>query len=107
MKDIYHLHFDESPTRKRSTSQRGAGFRNKRRRLIGQHKNKPVCGYCGQVILGTDITVEHIIPLSIGGSNAIENLVLACHKCNGEKGNRLRPVLHGPKKGSQGERKYP
>lgn len=32
-------------------------------------------------------TVEHIVPRSLGGGNASYNLVLACSKCNGDRGS--------------------
>ena len=34
-------------------------------------------------------TVEHIVPLGLGGSDALENLALACRRCNHLKGKRL------------------
>lgn len=35
-----------------------------------------------------DATIDHKIPRSKGGSNAMENLLLACRKCNHEKEDR-------------------
>ena len=34
-------------------------------------------------------TVDHVIPLARGGSNADDNLVLACDPCNKEKGHEV------------------
>jgi 5-methylcytosine-specific restriction endonuclease McrA len=34
-------------------------------------------------------SVEHIIPLSRGGTNDPENVVLACRRCNFSKQDRL------------------
>jgi hypothetical protein len=31
-------------------------------------------------------TVDHALPLSLGGTNALENLRLACGRCNSQKG---------------------
>ena len=36
-------------------------------------------------------TVEHIIPRTHGGTDAIENLAIACSRCNHGKGVRLDP----------------
>ena len=36
-------------------------------------------------------TVEHIIPRTHGGTDAIENLAIACSRCNQGKGARLDP----------------
>ena len=54
-----------------------------------QHQyQKGRCYYCGQK-LGKPYHVDHVIPLSRGGSNAPENIVLACSHCNLSKHNRL------------------
>jgi len=38
---------------------------------------------------GQGLTVEHIIPLSKGGTNYIDNIVPACRFCNLSKNNRI------------------
>jgi len=43
------------------------------------------CFYCGKPV-GEDITVEHLIPLTSGGTNLLSNMVLAHFKCNQEQG---------------------
>ena len=50
------------------------------------------CGYClsSRRITGAPLDVEHIQPVSLGGSNERENLWLACHRCNRFKSNRTR-----------------
>ncbi len=45
------------------------------------------CQYCGQRTL--TLTVDHIIPRSLGGQHTWENLVAACPACNHRKGGRL------------------
>ena len=43
------------------------------------------CFYCGEVLpLGPD----HVVPLSKGGGNGIENIVPSCAICNKRKGTR-------------------
>lgn len=51
------------------------------------------CEYCGKpCINGTDrgvvrlATVDHRVPFSRGGTDAIANLAIACYKCNHLKG---------------------
>ena len=33
-------------------------------------------------------TIDHIVPLSKGGTDKIENMQAACARCNAEKGDR-------------------
>lgn len=43
------------------------------------------CFYCDQ-LLNDDITIEHLIPVSKGGKDNLDNMVLAHQKCNQEAG---------------------
>lgn len=49
---------------------------------------KGKCFWCG-VKVGKTYHVDHIVPLSRGGSNSPENLVIACPACNLSKGDKL------------------
>lgn len=44
------------------------------------------CYYCGKK---AKLTVDHIVPLSRGGTNDPSNIVGACEHCNSSKGNKL------------------
>lgn len=45
-----------------------------------------VCAYCEQrVDARGGLNVDHVIPRSRGGTNRIENLVIACRECNEAK----------------------
>lgn len=47
------------------------------------------CVYCSATIEdGTKLTLDHLTPHSLGGTNAAENLVTCCFKCNSSRGNR-------------------
>jgi hypothetical protein len=48
------------------------------------------CFYCGTELdpEQPEATVDHVIPLSRGGTNQPRNLVLACTMCNHGKGER-------------------
>jgi hypothetical protein len=48
------------------------------------------CGYClsSEMVTGIPLEIEHLLPESLGGPTARENLWLACHRCNKFKGNR-------------------
>lgn len=45
------------------------------------------CIYCGHPVTLEEMEVDHIEPLSLGGSNGIENKVCSCPHCNATKGN--------------------
>lgn len=47
------------------------------------------CYYCGSKFVDDRFHVDHIVPLSRGGTNSLENLVLACPHCNQTKNNKL------------------
>ena len=44
------------------------------------------CQYCGS---RTNLTVDHVIPRSKGGSSSWENIVASCAPCNRRKGDAL------------------
>jgi 5-methylcytosine-specific restriction endonuclease McrA len=50
--------------------------------------------FCGGVCLACGaaeaLSVDHVIPLSLGGSNAIENIQVLCETCNSLKGAAVR-----------------
>lgn len=57
--------------------------KRKWRQSIKEHWNYQ-CAYCGSE---ENLTLDHIIPTSKGGSDRITNLVCACKSCNHDKGN--------------------
>lgn len=49
---------------------------------------KSLCAYC-ESLLGFDaFHIDHIIPISVGGTNGRHNLALSCKKCNGLAGSK-------------------
>ena len=66
-------------------------------------RDNGICYLCGRVcewndseyidgafvVGGSYPTVEHIKPLSLGGTDTWDNIKLACHYCNSKKGNRI------------------
>lgn len=47
-----------------------------------------VCQYCSRKLIGTQITIDHIMPTSRGGKTSFTNCVVACKNCNIFKGNK-------------------
>lgn len=50
---------------------------------------RPNCFWCNMPLGRPTATIDHYVPLSRGGGNRLENLVLACKECNGRKGNDM------------------
>jgi 5-methylcytosine-specific restriction endonuclease McrA len=65
------------------------------------------CQYCGRnlhfktiipglitnddfVIIDKELTIDHVIPKAWGGIDKEDNLVTCCHRCNMQKGCKLR-----------------
>jgi len=46
---------------------------------------KGVCYYCNQNVGRSDLTMDHLVPLSRGGKSKKGNLVPACKECNNKK----------------------
>src|SRR5438132_4466111 len=74
----------------------------KRRRESGKQRfrifvrDKFRCQYCAHRFQPAELTLDHIIPRSQGGSDDPENLAAACIPCNQRKGNRTPDVARMP-----------
>lgn len=51
------------------------------------------CRYCGRGPDAVQLEVDHVVPISAGGTNDPSNLVTACKPCNRGK-SALRGVMH-------------
>ncbi len=64
-------------------------------------RDRNLCMYCGEHYHRSDLTRDHVVPLSQGGRDVWENVVCACLHCNVRKGGRtpqqaLMPLLAIP-----------
>jgi 5-methylcytosine-specific restriction endonuclease McrA len=50
-------------------------------------RDRNTCQYCGTILAASDLTLDHVIPRSRGGTSTWENLVACCHECNRRKGS--------------------
>jgi len=57
-----------------------------RRNLFARDKNR--CQYCGKRFVTRELSLDHVIPRSVGGKATWENIVCACVACNSKKGGR-------------------
>lgn len=46
------------------------------------------CQYCGQTRPQSQLSLDHVIPRSLGGKTTWENIVCSCLGCNAHKGGR-------------------
>jgi 5-methylcytosine-specific restriction endonuclease McrA len=57
-----------------------------RRNIFARDKNR--CQYCGRKYPTSELSLDHIIPRSMGGKSVWTNMVCACTECNVRKGGR-------------------
>lgn len=52
------------------------------------------CRYCGRDCSPTELSLDHVVPLSRGGKSTLANLVTACRGCNRTRGNneKVKPI---------------
>lgn len=87
-----HPEFD----RAKNAARRGVPYTEEALDYIDIFKFDP-CVYCG----GEAVSVDHINPISKGGSGDWDNLAPACHSCNSRKNNKdLLGFLLSSMKGS-------
>lgn len=61
--------------------------KEKKLKILGKSKGR--CACCGKPLDVHTMTVDHVIPLSKGGTNETSNLVALCEDCNVQKGNMV------------------
>ena len=58
-----------------------------RRNIFERDEN--TCQYCKKKYDRSELTLDHVVPRSRGGTSTWQNIVLACIRCNMKKGDRL------------------
>lgn len=68
----------------------GSRWIRRERRLAIYLRDGLACSYCGATVEedGVVLSLDHVIPVSKGGTNRSSNLVTACRKCNSVRGDR-------------------
>ncbi len=68
-------------------------YKNPMNRKIIFERDNYKCHYCGQKVNENNATLDHKIPLSKGGTNSKDNLVVCCFECNSiKRGKTLEEV---------------
>jgi len=77
----YFIPVDDDQIRKEKTKARELRASQwwKRKRSSG------VCYYCGNRFKPTELTMDHLVPLTRGGKSVQGNVVPACKECNNKK----------------------
>ena len=57
-----------------------------RRNIYARDHNR--CQYCGKRFASSELSLDHVLPRSLGGKTTWENIVCACLTCNVRKGGR-------------------
>jgi len=57
-----------------------------RKNIFARDKNK--CQYCGKKVPTSELSLDHVIPRTQGGTSNWKNIVCACTNCNKRKGGR-------------------
>ncbi len=58
---------------------------SKRLRYEVLRRDNHACRYCGAVAPDAKLTVDHVLPVTLGGTDEASNLVAACADCNSGK----------------------
>ena len=67
----------------------GERSKNIKHLLFG--KQEGICNGCKRHFPFNNFTLDHIVPLAVGGADIDENLQLLCNWCNSKKGTRSMP----------------
>lgn len=69
---------------------------SERRQRFWKRNKSTRCYYCNKRVLRdlpqhhpNKATIDHILPVSKGGTHALVNLVICCYPCNQEKDNMI------------------
>ncbi len=59
------------------------------KRRIVRWRDHNRCRYCKEKLTDKTFTVDHVVPVSGGGTDEFSNLVACCKYCNKMKGNKI------------------
>lgn len=68
-------------------------YTSEQRKII-YDRSEGRCQLCGRKISFFDMSIDHVIPISKGGADSMENLQASCIACNSFKSNILPDVFY-------------
>lgn len=84
----------------RTQKWQGMNWITQHKRLAIYIRDNFICMHCGMDLRtirpgdGIRVELDHVIPVSKGGSNAASNLITSCSACNLERGNKDIEEVH-------------
>ena len=87
---LFKEHMVKKPTGKSNVSSRKKISPSVRFFVL--NRDDFTCQYCGRSAPEVRLEVDHVVPVSKGGNNQVNNLVTSCWDCNRGKGNSVISV---------------
>lgn len=84
----YYPYDTEDTTCKCSEKKKRRNYSREERKIIYNESNGR-CELCGKRLLFEEMTLDHIVPISMGGADDMDNLQASCFACNQFKSNIL------------------
>lgn len=88
----YYPYDTEDKACKCGTKRKRRKYSEEERKIIYDGSNGR-CALCGQLLKLEDMTIDHIVPLSMGGNDDMDNIQASCFSCNQFKNNILPDVF--------------
>lgn len=88
----YYPYDTEDKSCKYSTKRKRRKYSEEERKII-YDKSGGRCALCGQLLKLEDMTIDHIIPISMGGEDSLDNIQALCYSCNQFKDNILPEIF--------------
>jgi len=69
--------------------QKVLSYKGRVKKLGGFNRNDVLFDYCKMCGTTEGLVIDHIVPLSRGGMNTIDNIQVLCRSCNCKKANKM------------------
>jgi len=93
MASAHQLRLLVAPKKCRKRGHSSSWIRKEKRARVYE-RDRWICVYCTRGHYPRDLTLDHVVPRSKGGTNDVSNLVTACRSCNSSLQNATYKDLH-------------